>query len=213
MGSGRLVGGFQGFLGPIAMPNGRFVQPGSLMAGGADGWLQPILTSDSSSDCCTPGEIVYDELFPDEHYITTDSVVIPPEECVYEIPIGEFPCGNFRMEITADCAWAGVPTGFSPGATAAFAYLNASGLNTPSRDFSAGTTAATMANIPAIESDNAYRPYTFSVFPTAAPPYTDFSGPVPAQSVYFWSPGVVFPSFATGQWFVKNVHIRITCLP
>ncbi|HEV3059703.1 MAG TPA: hypothetical protein VGY48_15740 [Vicinamibacterales bacterium] len=54
MGSGRFVGGFDGTRGVIRPVGGSLIQPGSLMAGGVDGWDQPILQAGGGGGGCSP---------------------------------------------------------------------------------------------------------------------------------------------------------------
>jgi len=171
---------------------------------------ESVLTASEPPTCgddCAAGQTIFDETFPAVVHVASSSVGVPPY-CVLEIPVGSFAdCPNFRLTVTADCAWLGTTGGIRNGG-AIHAYLNASGLDLATRAFTSGFVGDQLANIPANESDNAYRSYTFVVYPAATPAYNDFSGPLASQSVYLWCP-VFFPDFTEGDWNVKNVHVRI----
>lgn len=205
MGSGRFVGGFDGVRGQILMPNGRFVQPGSLMAGGSDGWQQAILTA-GSTDPCAPGQTIFEVTDPRIIQLSSDGIG-PPTYGVYVIEgIPALPACNYRFEVDADLS---PPFGV---AAAVHAYLNDAGID-PSDTFAfaGGSQHAELAAIPAHGPVGSYSHYTFKIYPTASPAYDDFVGPLGPQSVYLWVP-VLPPDFTTGTWDTKNVHVKITTI-
>jgi hypothetical protein len=187
--------------------------PGLFLTDGASfkTGTESVLTASEPPPCgdgCAAGQTIFDQTFADVVEVASSAVATPPTYGVYEIPVGSFAdCPNFRLSITADCAWLGETGGIRNGG-AIHAYLNASGMDLATRAFTSGAIGDQLANIPANESDNSYRSYTFVVYPAATPAYNDFAGPLASQSVYLWCP-VFFPDFTEGDWHVKNVHVQI----
>lgn len=153
---------------------------------------------------CTPGQTIFETTIAAVNEISSDTTPGPPHYGALEVPVGVLSACNFDLTVEADCAWIG-----GTGA-AIHTYLNDSGLDLQTRAFifPAGGNAPQLANIPVHTSDFLYHHYTFVQFPAGAPADAPFSGPLAAQSVYLWCP-VLFPDFRTGDWNVKNLHIKI----
>ncbi len=160
-----------------------------------------------SSGGCDPGQVLFDQTFAAEAQICSDCIAVGPTWGVYEIPgLGTFPdCTNLRIEVSCDAKWLDVPI---PPVVSFHAYMNNSGMTLSSRDFTDPFGIPQLAGGPAV-FDGTYQPVTMIGWLTADP-YVDFAGPIATpQSLYLWVPPIA-PSYTTGNFKVKNVHIRIT---
>lgn len=156
---------------------------------------------------CSPGQVLFSGNFPALMNVTTSSGG-GGAGLTYEIPLGRgFPaCANFRLTITAD-----LQSKFGGSVTTAVnGFLNDSGLNNFTHTFAFGPPAPTLPMVffPA-STDLLFHTQQASVFPTAAPLWGDFAGPLTNnQSIYFW-PAPRFPGFSSGNYNIKNVIINI----
>jgi len=188
---------------------GEFLTDGaSFKAGG-----EAVDTAASPPACgtsCTPGTVAFDQTFAPVVAVASSGIA-GPTFGVWSQLIGDLPCANYRLEVTADCAWTGLVGPIRNGG-ALHTYLAPTGSDLATRAFT-GTNVLSpqLANIPANETDNAYRTYSFKAYPAGAPASTDFAGPLVNYTLYIWPP-VLGPDFIEGFWNVKNVHVVITTL-
>lgn len=190
----------------IAAASGTVVVNSATSAFGLGPYGSVVVGSGSAPpDPCAPGQVLYDVMLPTEMTIASDSVTVGPTWGVYEIPgFGPFQnCTNFQIQITADLKVTG-------GGASVWAYLNVSGLDLESREFSGFHPPYNLA-MAGSEDIGVYETEVFVDVNGFANTFVDFAGPLAAQSVYFWVPPKP-PSFDTATYLIKNVHIRIVTI-
>lgn len=200
------------------MPQGNLVQPGSLMAGGADGWKQPILNAGGGGGPCSPGTDAYSLVTGETPVYGISSNTIPqgsgtPDTTWQEFFIGDLLCDNYRLTINLDLAWAYLAGGAPQGGNAR-AYLSPSGApdistftGTSILQMQAGNGLAPSTLVPI---DGAFYNRTWRLLNTTQA-YADFAGPQVSMSLYFWG-FITFPSLIENGWFLKNIHADIVVL-
>ncbi len=190
--------------GVCAPAPGLWLTDGASFVTGSESVLTATEPPACTADTCAPGQTLVDITVVGPAGVATDSILTPPLYGVLEIPVGVMPdCTNLRLTITLDYQVVG-------GSAGIHAYLNNTGMDLLSRDFTlpTGGNAPQLANTPVI-TDGAFHTYTMVIYPANTPAYSNFSGPLPAQSVYLWPPAL-FPAFNTSTNNVRNVRVVIT---
>lgn len=149
---------------------------------------------------CDPGTVLWDQTYPPTQIVATGGDAYE----LSSIPFDTFGTGRLRVTITLDCSRA-LPPGFQEWL---FAYINAPGLNTPTRDFTFSYQGAFYCL--GLQATATFNMKDATGWDSGGALYVDFVSDGSARSIYFWPPFLP-PAFQEDTYTFSNVHVTVTC--